>query len=196
MSNAYDDSIWELIPTDDRPLDDGLVARMDAFLAGADSVLDLGCGDGQYLSLLAGHCSDVYGADHSQVAIDRAAGRAPSANLSLVGDDYRLKLPDNCLSRIWCVDTIEHVVDTQTFLSEARRVLAPGGRIFVATPSHSWKLRLKLAVSGWSEHFDPFGQHLRFYTARTLRYALSECGFEVDDVDAENGSLFALATRR
>ncbi len=195
MSNAYDDSIWELIPAVDRPLDDGLVERADVFLDGADSVLDLGCGDGLYLPVLLGHCREVHGADHSQVALDKAAARAPGASLSLVGDDNRLKLPDNCVARVWCVDTIEHVVDTQVFLSEARRVLAPDGRMLVSTPSHSLRLRLKLAVSGWSEHFDPFGPHLRYYTARSLRYALTECGFEVDDVDAANGALVAVATR-
>lgn len=195
MSNAYDDSIWETIPTGDRPLDASLVERIPAFLRGTKSVLDLGCGDGQYLSSLASHCAQILGVDHSQVALSRAASRFPAAKLSLAGADGCLPLADNCVERIWCVDTIEHVVDTQTFLSEARRVLTPGGRILVATPSHSFRQRLGLAFAGWGEHFDPFSPHLRFYTAASLGYALTECGFEIDNLDANGKLLVASAVR-
>lgn len=195
MTSDYDDSIWQRIPEADRPLDDELVGRATAFFGGSDSVLDLGCGDGQYLGLLLQHCGQVYGADPSQVALDRAARRHEGARLWLVGSDQRLSLDDNCVDRVWCVDTIEHAQDTQILLSEARRVLVPGGRILVATPAHGRLLRLRLAFSGWDRHFDPFSPHLRFYTARSLAVALAECGFEPSAVSSKRGLLVAEAAR-
>lgn len=195
MTSSYDDSIWELVADTERPLSPHLSSRVAEFLRQADGVLDLGCGDGQYLPLLLEHSERVLGADRSKVALERAARRAPSAELSLVGEDGRLPIEDNTVDRIWCVDTIEHVVDTQVFLSEARRVLAPGGRILLATPAHPFRLRFRLAFGGWSEFFDPFSPHLRFYTAKSLRSALNDCGFEVADVESHGGLLVAEAVR-
>lgn len=195
MTSSYDDSIWELVPDSERRLPPSLTDRAGAFLAHADGILDLGCGDGQYLRLLAEYSDRVLGADRSAVALERAARRAPSAELSLVGEDQRLPIDDNSVDRIWCVDTIEHVVDTQVFLSESRRVLTPGGRILVATPAHPFRLRLTLAFKGWSEFFDPFSPHLRFYTARSLRGALNDCGFEVVNVESRGDLLVAEAVR-
>lgn len=195
MTSSYDDSIWELVADAERPLSPRLVSLASAFLGHADSVLDLGCGDGQYLPLLLEHCDRVLGADRSGVALERAARRAPSAELSPVGEDSRLPIGDNAVDRVWCVDTIEHVVDTQIFLSEARRVLRPGGRILVATPDHPARLRIALAFGGWSKFFDPFSPHLRFYTASSLRSALSDCGFDVASVKTRDRLLVAEASR-
>lgn len=191
MTSSYDDSIWELVADGGRALPPTLVGRIEGFMAGSTAVLDLGCGDGQYLPLLADFTERLLGADRSSVALERAARRAPSAELSIVDEDHRLALADNSVDRIWCVDTIEHVVDTQVFLSEARRVLAPGGRLFVATPAHPLRSRIRLALGGWDEHFDPFSPHLRFYTARSLRSALTDCGFDADRIETRAGLLIA-----
>lgn len=195
MSENYDDSIWETIPDEDRRPPTELTRRIAGFLGGAASVLDLGCGDGQFLPLLATHGETVIGADRSALALERAGRRAPTARLVQVGEDHRLPLEDNCVERIWCVDTIEHVVDTQTFLSEARRVLTPGGRMLVATPAHPARLRMSLAVSGWDRYFDPFSPHLRFYTSGSLRCALDAIGFEVVRVESSGKLLIAEAVR-
>lgn len=195
MTGNYDDSIWETIPDEDRVPPAALTRPIAGFLGGTSSVLDLGCGDGQFLSLLAEHCERVFGADRSAVALGRARRRSPAAQLVQVGEDHRLPLDDNCVERVWCVDTIEHVVDTQTFLSEARRVLVPGGRMLAATPAHPPRLRMSLAISGWEEHFDPFSPHLRFYTGRSLRDALDAIGFEVTSVESTGGLLIAEAVR-
>lgn len=195
MTGNYDDSIWETVPDAERRPPTALTRLLDGFLGGASSVLDLGCGDGQFLPYLAEHCEQVVGADRSTVALERAGRRHPDARLVAVGEDHRLPLEDNCVERIWCVDTIEHVVDTQTFLSEARRVLKPGGRMLVATPGHSPRRRMALALRGWDEHFDPFSPHLRFYTAGSLRAALDAIGFEVREVKSADGLLIAEAVR-
>jgi ubiquinone/menaquinone biosynthesis C-methylase UbiE len=195
MSSEYDDSIWELVSSAQRVPDDGLAARATRFAQGAGAVLDLGSGDGLYLLALAQAGAQVHAADRSAVALSRAAERAPGAALHQVGANERLPLPDNSVERVWCCDTLEHVVDTQIVLSEARRVLAPGGRLLVVTPDHPLRLRLRVALRGWEEHFDPFSPHLRFYTAKSLRAALIDCGFEAPDVERRGGALVAEAAR-
>jgi SAM-dependent methyltransferase len=195
MTSEYNDAIWESIPATDRPLDPRLSSRAGSFLAGATAVLDLGCGDGLYLPLLAEHCETVIGVDRSAVALQKAVTRGGSPQLDRVLEDERLPLEDNCVQRIWCVDTLEHVVDTQIVLSDARRVLEPGGQILIATPAHPLRLRLKLAFSGWDRHFDPFSPHLRFYTAGSLKNALNDTGFAVTELSSAGDLLVAKATR-
>lgn len=195
MSSTFDDSIWELVPDVPRPADPWLAGLARDFSAGAEAVLDLGCGDGIYLPVLAEFAGSVHGADRSQIALDRAARRCPEAGLTLVGADERIPLGDNGFDRVWCCDTLEHVLDTQTVLSEARRVLKPSGELFVATPDHSFAARLRLAFSGWDRHFDPFSPHLRFYTSGSLGLALTECGFELPRVSRRGGVLVAFADR-
>lgn len=195
MSSEYNDAIWESVPSTERPPDERLVSRSDDFLGGAESVLDLGCGDGLYLPTLATHCDTVIGVDRSTLALERATAKAGSAQLHEVQDNERLPLADNQVERIWCVDTLEHVVDTQVVLSEARRVLKPGGMILISTPAHPLRLRLKLALAGWEHHFDPFSAHLRFYTAKSLRSALADCGFDVTESGSAGDLLVAIAAR-
>ncbi|MBI4897693.1 MAG: class I SAM-dependent methyltransferase [Actinobacteria bacterium] len=196
MSNEYDDSIWELVPPGPREPDPELAGRAAEFADGAEAVLDLGCGDGLYLPALASGGATVFGADRSELALERAAAVAPRADLREVAGNERLPIDDNRVDRVWCCDTLEHVVDTQTVLSEARRVLKPGGSLLVVTPDHPLLLRLKLvAAAGWNAHFDPFSPHLRFYTARSLRDALDTCGFDEVVVERSRGALIALAER-
>lgn len=195
MTSEYDDSIWKLVEPGGREPDPRLAARARVFTEGAEAVLDLGCGDGLYLAVLGARGARVYGADRSCVALARAAAAAPEASLHEVGANERLPLEDNVVDRVWCCDTLEHVLDTQTLLSEARRVLRPGGALLVVTPDHSRRLRLGLALAGWEKHFDPFSPHLRFYTARSLTSALEDCGFSVERAEREAGALVMLARR-
>jgi 2-polyprenyl-3-methyl-5-hydroxy-6-metoxy-1,4-benzoquinol methylase len=87
---------------------------------------------------------------------------------------------------------LEHVADTAHFLLEVRRVLRPGGRLLVTTPAHGRLKRTAIALARFESHFDPLGQHLRFYTRRSLAATLEHAGFE--DVRVRRG-LTAWAVR-
>ena len=90
------------------------------------------------------------------------------------------------------------MADTATWLSEVRRVLAPGGRLLITTPAHG---RLRFLLHGIERYSDPQGDHLHLYTARSLRGLLEEFGFAQVKVGAASGppllrrTLFARALR-
>ncbi len=121
----------------------------------------------------------------SEVALKRASRRLPDSELVRVGPDEPLPLPDNDFDLVLCAETIEHVRDVQLLLSEARRVLRPGGELALTTPAHGPLVRVP----------EPLSPHIRFFTRRTLRRVLGEHGFEPFELRRRSGTLLARARR-
>jgi SAM-dependent methyltransferase len=156
-------------------------------------VLDLGGGDGRLAALL--DAGELVVADVSPVALERAARRLPEARTVELDPDAPLPLGDGEFDLVLLADALEHVRDVQLLLSEARRVLCPGGRLAVATPAHGRATALRLLLRGFEFGFDPLSPHLRFLTRRSLRRLLDALGFEVESLRRAGGDLVAVARR-
>jgi len=94
--------------------------------------LDAGCGDGRYLSALAGELPErKAGVDISERILDTARRRTDAelrqANLE------SLPFGDGEFDLVLCSQVIEHVVDAPAALRELVRVLAPGGALILST---------------------------------------------------------------
>ena len=120
----------------------------------------------------------------AEAALERARARHPELDFRLVPIDGPLPLEDGSFDLVWTSEVIEHVADTGQWLSEVRRVLAPGGRLLVTTPSHG---SLRVAVGGVERFSDPLGDHLHLYTRRSLRTLLEEFGLREVRVRAVAG---------
>ncbi len=182
----YYEELWQRLPEQLEPPDFGL--RLGFALGevrARDRVLDLGCGDGAFTTALAPEVATIVGADVAEAALRRARGRDPELDLRLVGIDGPLPFDDGAFDLVWSSEVIEHVADTARWLSEARRVLAPGGRLLVTTPNHG---RVRLALGGIERFSEPLGDHLHLYTARSLARLLDEFGFDPVTVRAAGGA--------
>ena len=192
MPSRYDDELWRLVPADPGPPPAHLAAFVRSFGA-VDSALDLGAGDGRLGALLEARSLTL--ADVSPVALERAAARLPEAAVVELEPDAPLPLSDNAFDLVLCAETLEHVRDVQLLLSEARRVLRPGGELAITTPAHGRLTALRLALRGWERGFDPLSPHLRFLGARSLRSLLGEMGFAVVSLERSAGTLLCRANR-
>ena len=182
MASRYDDELWELVPEDPGPQPEHLRAFVQS-LGRPDHVLDLGCGDGRLTAEL--DAGELTAADVSRVALDRARRRVPHAQIAELEPDDPLPFDDGAFDLVLCAETIEHVRDVQLLLSEARRVLKPGGTLALTTPAGPPLMRPP----------EPLSPHLRFLTRGSLRELLGEMGFEVRSLERRAGTLFARATR-
>jgi SAM-dependent methyltransferase len=194
MKQFYED-LWESLPDE---LDPPEFARRRAFLLqrveGGERVLDLGCGEGDFTAALADAGVEAIGADVAERALERARGRHGGLRFELVPPHGPFPWGDGAFDVVWASEVVEHVADTGRWLSEVRRVLGPGGRLLLTTPDHSLPRRLALAVCGFDRHFDPRGDHLRFYTRRSLAALIED--FDFGEVRIERGGGLLLTSAR
>jgi len=180
--SRYDDEIWRLVPEDPGPPPPHLVEFVKG-LGRREDVLDLGCGDGRLTAEL--DAARLSAADVSAVALERARGRLPEAELMAVEPGAELPSADGSFDLVLCAETLEHVRDVQLLISEIRRVLRPGGELALTTPAHGPLMTTP----------DPLSPHIRFLTRRSLRRLLEEHGFEPLELGRRSGTLLARATR-
>jgi SAM-dependent methyltransferase len=182
LTSRYDDELWELVPDDPGPPPEHLREFLRS-LGHVERALDLGCGDGRLTAEL--DAAELTAADVSAVALERARRRLPDARLVELNPDTALPFGDGEFQLVLCVETLEHVRDVQLLLSEARRILRPGGTLAITTPATRPLMRPP----------DPLSPHLRFFTRGSLERLLGELGFDVRSLERRAGSLLAVATR-
>jgi arsenite methyltransferase len=154
-------------------------------LSSGERVLDIGCGPGymcESMAEIVGRHGAVVGIDVSTDLIAICNRRKDSAWLSYaIGDATKVNQADASFDVVVCTQVAEYVPDVDRVLSEAFRVLKPGGRtIFVATDWDTvvWHSenpeRTALVMKSWEEHCAH--PHL----PRSMAYRLANAGFRFD----------------
>lgn len=119
-------------------------------LVAGKTVLDVGCGLGLGLEILARTASEVTGQD-----LDARLAR-PNVRICQLEE-----IADKSFDLITCIDVIEHVEDDSNFVVQLGRIARE--RIFVSTPN-------------WAITRCQWPYHIREYTPRQLRDLLGQIG--------------------
>lgn len=124
-------------------------------LARGKRVLDAGCGAGYGSAELAAGALLVVGVDLAAEAVEFAREHYPLPNLTFEqGTCTALAHPDASFDLVVAFEVIEHLENWGELLTEARRVLAPGGQFVVSTPN-----KLYYTESRGKEGANPFHVH-------------------------------------
>jgi ubiquinone/menaquinone biosynthesis C-methylase UbiE len=192
------DAIWAAIPAGAEP--ERFAFRRDFLLhhvGAGDTVLDIGCGAGEFSAALIDGGARPVAVDVAREALRRARERIPELDARLWEAGEPLPLDDNSVDVVWAGEVIEHVVDVAPWLSEVRRVLRPRATLLLTTPHHGPLTMLALALSPrrFAEHFEPRSDHVRFFSPRTLRGLLDDLGFDVARLRVKDATILARAVR-
>lgn len=194
---SYIDDVWAAVPEGAEP--EHFALRRDFLLRHLPDgarVLDVGCGEGAFSAAMAGAGARPVAVDVADEPLDRLRRRFPQL------DDVRrahagepLPLREEEVDAVWAGEVVEHVVDVGAFCSELRRVLRPAGPLLLTTPDHPRRLltRFALRPAAFEDHFNPYADHLRFFTARTLIRVLEDAGFATVALTRTKGHLLACA---
>ena len=97
---------------------------------GAQRTLEVGCGTARWLSDLAAIVPELFGLDLSAGMLRQAQLRSVSLHL-VRGDATKLPFPDATFELVYCVNAIHHFDRPRAFISQARRLIKPGGALAV-----------------------------------------------------------------
>jgi SAM-dependent methyltransferase len=142
-------------------------------------LVEIGCGIGTDLVRFAKGGAHVLGVDLSETAI-----RLARRNLEVhgfppdrfvIGDGSRLPLPDQSVDVFYAHGVLQYAADPRGIVTEAQRVLRPGGTaIFMVYNRVSWLMAMSKVMKVALEHQDAPG--LRMYSIPEYRELLRGFG--------------------
>ena len=147
----------------------------ERFPAGA-TVLDLGCGRGEFLELLGQRRVEAVGLDLDSDMVAHARGKGLNA-LEGEGTSFLREHPAG-FDGIFCAHLIEHLppIGVKDLIVASGHALKPGGRLLLVTPNPR-NLQMHLR-DFWIDL-----QHTRFYSADIINWLFHDAGFR----DIETG---------
>lgn len=137
-------------------------------------LLDIGCASGLFLEAMQRYPRwQVEG-----VELNQTAARASSARLGVpvfAGPFEAAHFPDGSFDAVTMWDVLEHLHDPGAGLREIRRILRPGGALFVRVPNAASYVA-QLCGRYWVGYDLP--RHMTVFAPKTLLRMLGETGFD------------------
>ncbi|MSR46793.1 MAG: glycosyltransferase [Planctomycetes bacterium] len=150
----------------------------------ARRVLDVGCGAGALGAALQFERPHV---EVTGIELDpRAAARASESLARVLTGDALARLAeltDQSFDVVLFADLLEHLADPEVALTQARRLLAPGGSVIASLPNvRHWSVVRQLLEGEF--RYEPAGildrTHLRFFTRQSAQRLFEASGFAVE----------------
>ncbi len=162
----------------------GLAARFRRFAqlwratdaaAAGHAWLDAGCGAGTYTRFLAAQLLDVTAVDYSAPTTRKARDRSPPDVRWAVADVTRLPFHDASFDGALCFGVMQALESPQAALRELRRVLRPGGVLWVDALNGAC---VPSALSEFRRRRRGQPRHLRYDSPRAFGAALRAAGYD------------------
>ena len=172
----YDGDYGEVEASDDRqPVFQSVVRHLSLYRSPPGTLLDIGCGDGEFLAL----CRDAGWSCSGVELSKRAAMRAARKGLTV--------LSPNMLERgewaqhfdvVTMINVLETVADPVIMLRQATTLLAPGGLAIVRATNGVFHLSMRAPARWIGSQYDQ-AFHWYLYSARALTVLMEGAGLTV-----------------
>lgn len=142
-------------------------------------VVEFGCGTGYICEELFKKIGcNVIGIDFSDIAIEKAKRRLIDYPVRFICSDiFNTNIESNTIDMVVCCGIIEHILNVNALLNEVRRILKPGGFIFIiSTNIFSFiypHRKIKQALKIWNYGYQKNWSH------KALKSLLTEHGYSI-----------------
>jgi 2-polyprenyl-3-methyl-5-hydroxy-6-metoxy-1,4-benzoquinol methylase len=151
------------------------------------NILDLGCGNGQFLATIHKLGWNAYGVEPDPTAA-KAAKAVPGIHVH-IGELDTADFFDNMFDVIRIHHVLEHVIDPLRILNQCQRILRPNGHLLIQTPNFDSFVHKRFKQYWLS--LDP-PRHLHLLTKRSLSGLLVNTGYEISLLTSSSrGAFFA-----
>jgi ubiquinone/menaquinone biosynthesis C-methylase UbiE len=159
------------------------LSRVHPFLG--RRILDVGCGYGDLLEFLPDSAEAVVLVDHSAERLPRLKQRLSRASVQgefLHGDVTKqvLQLEPSSFDTVVMAALLEHLKSPDSALKQAYRLLKPGGRLVITTPTPlGGRLHALGSLCGLT-HREAAEEHEEFFSERRLKSSIQRNGFSLE----------------
>lgn len=129
-------------------------------------LVDIGCGSKPYKDMASTYVQTHTGVDHQDCIHGKSC-------IDIIGTAYSIPLDSESYDTALCTDVLEHLEEPLLAISEAGRILKPGGYAIYTVPFF------------WHLHEEP--RDFYRYTKYGLRYLFEKSGFEVVEITPLSG---------
>ncbi len=134
-------------------------------------IIEIGCGCGEYLSIMRRLDLDAYGLEHLEKSVKQCTDDGLNVSQGFV-ESSSCKLKHAPFDAFFILNFLEHIPDLNTALKGIHNNLSDDAVGMIEVPNFDMILRNKL----FSEFI---GDHLFYFTRDTLNFCLKMNGFEV-----------------
>jgi len=146
------------------------------------TVLDAGCGGGDFAEGLHENGYRVFGVDLSESGIKAAKARQVGQfAVQSVYDDLLSSFNIEQVDAVVSVEVIEHIYSPRKLFDRSHDALRPGGLLAITTPYWGYLKNIVLAVSNRTDRaLNPLwdGGHIKHFSRSTLTQMAKDQGFE------------------
>lgn len=146
-------------------------AWLDTYRLAGSKVLEVGCGQGEYLSLLREAGADAFGIEHRPESVEACQAAGLKVAQTVI-DGPETRLANGPFDGFAILNFLEHIPDAHRTLQGIAANLCDGATGLVEVPNFDMIL-----AAGLFAEFIP--DHLYYFTRQTLTNLLESNGFEV-----------------
>jgi len=176
LSNTTKRALLSAGSTSSGAVYDMVLAQLAARKERQGTLVDVGCGTGQFFPMVRSMCTRYIGID--AVRYDAFPADAEFVTGNLEGP---VDLPDGSADVVVCIETIEHLENPRALMRELKRLAKPGALLLLTTPNQlSWLSLMTLVVKGQFNQFQEapglYPAHITHLLEADMIRIARECG--------------------